>query len=392
VGDGFVAHGVPDVQNRRVQPGEFQWCKVLVVLAVRRRASREVFVLLCGLAMSVATMTGCDGCETPSSQVDGTDLLGVFERDASVDGGIIAVSPSAAASASARASAGPRAPIMRRPLPGACVAEQGAPDNELRRTARRPACRAAKIMEWRDAEGSPRYGCVYQATPKEGVKRPLVIFFHEGRFGPAMVRKHSRLSRLARKFDMTGEPGRAGFVLLAPQGRYIRGAREGIVFDASYSGPDNVDVLTVDHFVEQLIASKTVDPQRIYTIGAGSGGHMAAMYAMMRPGRVAAFATFASDAPAIPWACPTPPPPAAVLYRACDAVTPCQSVEEWISARADKRAETHPIRLGAANTLEPLCAVGTRCGDKTGTANHLRWPKGREKEVLGFLAGFRLGR
>jgi len=365
---------------------------VLAVLAVRRRASREVSVLSCGLALGVATIVGCDGCDAPSSQVDGTNLHEVFERDASVDGGIIAVSPSAAASASASASAGPPAAVMRRPPPGACVAEQGAPDTELTRTARRPACRAAEILEWRDAEGSPRYGCVYQPKPKEGVTRPLVIFFHEGRFSPAMVRKQSRLARLSRTFDMTGEPDRPGFVLLAPQGRAIRKGEEGIVFDARYSGSDNVDVLTVDHFVERLIASKTVDPQRIYTVGAGTGGPMAAMYAMMRPFRIAAFATFASAAPVIPWACPTPPPPAAVLYRACDAVTPCQAVERWISARADRQAETHAIRLGAANKLEPLCAVGTRCGIKTGTANHLRWPKRREKEVLQFLSGFRLAR
>lgn len=351
-------------------------------------------MLAAGLTLGLAAAAGCESCEPPSSHVDGRDLKGVFERDASVDGGIVAVHPSASAapSPSASASAGPTEPVMRRPPPGACVVEQGTPATDLRRTVGRPACRYAEILEWRDAHGSPRYGCVYQPKVKEGVTRPLVIFFHEGRFGPSQIRKQTRLSQLARSFDMTGEPEREGFVLLAPQGRSIRGGPDGIVFDTAYSGADNVDLSTVDHFVEQLIARKVVDTARIYTVGAGTGGHMAATYAMMRPGRVAAFATFGSDAPPLPWACPTPPPPAAVLYRACDAVTPCQKVEEWLSVREAKRAETHAIRLGAANTLEPLCAVGTRCGDKTGTANHLRWPKKREKELLGFLAGFRLAR
>jgi poly(3-hydroxybutyrate) depolymerase len=179
-------------------------------------------------------------------------------------------------------------------------------------------------------------------------------------------------------------------VVLAPQGRRIGGGTHGATFDTAYTGPDNVDVAAVDHFIDELRAKGLVDTRRIYTLGASSGGHMAATYAMMRADKVAAFAAFATDAPQASWSC-AGPPPGMVVYRACDAVFSCESVEHWLRARDRTGAETAWLRLGAGNEEEPSCATRNKCTPKRAEGNHHRWPKARESEILAFFAKHALG-
>jgi hypothetical protein len=117
---------------------------------------------------------------------------------------------------------------------------------------------------------------------------------------------------------------------------------------------------------------------------------MAATYAMMRADRVAAFATYGSDGPPATWSCPGPPPPAMVVYRACDAAFPCDGVERWLRARDAQSAETSALRLGEAAREEPNCALKNRCSTAKGTGQHGRWPRQREQDLLRFLAGHAL--
>ena len=79
-----------------------------------------------------------------------------------------------------------------------------------------------------------------------------------------------------------------------------------------------------------------------------------------------------------------------VVYRACDAIAKCEDVEAWMLGRDDARAETQRLRLGEADGEEPSCAVSNKCSKKKGEAHHLRWPKGREKDLLAFFASHRL--
>jgi hypothetical protein len=118
---------------------------------------------------------------------------------------------------------------------------------------------------------------------------------------------------------------------------------------------------------------------------------MAATYAMMRADRVAAFATFATDAPRAAWSCGGPPPPALVVYRACDGFFSCESVERWLRARDAAEAETAWLRLGAGNEEEPSCTTRNRCTPQRSEENHHRWPKGREADILSFFARHALG-
>jgi poly(3-hydroxybutyrate) depolymerase len=354
-----------------------------------RSASPRVAAAL-GLALGLALVPlGFVACSTPSSTIDGGDLLGVFSKD----GG----SADAAADARPGKDGGKReaknALVLpgptreRKPVTGTCVAKQGEADHELRRTLGRPACRDEQILEGRDADGSPRYACVMARGADTRAPLPLIVLFHGPEGTPAQVDKHSNWKKLAAKFDMTGDPAHAGFVVLMPQGRLLKRDRSGAIFDTDFIGDGNVDVDTVDAFVAQLTKRGLVDARRVYAVGESKGGRMAATWAMLRADKVAAFAAYGSDAPSAAWTCAdVQPPPALLLYRACDAVAPCDAVEDWIHAREKAQTETVAIRLGDGNQEELHCAMKNKCPKTKGTANHERWPKGREEDILRFLA------
>ena len=342
------------------------------------------------LAGWVALGPGVASCSTPSSSVDGGDLLGVFDKDAGASSD--AASDARAAKDGGKPVKQPGVPAgptkERRPVTGTCVAKQGEADHELRRTLGRPACRGDEIIETKDTDGSPRYACLMGARGAEGrAPVPLVVFFHGADGTPATVDKRTAWKKLAAKFDVSGDPAHPGFVVLLPQGRLLRRDRTGAIFDADFVGETNVDVALVDQLVDGLVKRGLVDTRRIYAVGESKGGLMAATYAMLRADKVAAFATFGSAAPPAQWTCTdVPPPPALVLYRACDAVTSCESVEQWVRDRDKVQAETIAIRLGEGTQPELHCATKNKCTKNKGTVNHERWPKGREEDILRFLA------
>ena len=114
---------------------------------------------------------------------------------------------------------------------------------------------------------------------------------------------------------------------------------------------------------------------------------MAMTYAALRPDRVAAIAAFAPpQAPAL-WECPTPPPPAWIVHRACDAIAPCEALEGWAQKRG---GDTVLVRVGDDAKSEPACSTRNKCTPKRATANHHRFPKGQEKALLGFLGAHTL--
>ena len=354
-----------------------------------------VIALVAGAASGPAA-----GCSTPSSSVDAGEIYGVFDggtadaaRDAAPDArprpagsGSAAASAGASAAAAASAARPASSETARQPVSGTCVAAAGQPNRDIKRTLGRPACRDAQILEWRDAEGSPRYACL--VAPRGADTRaplPLVLWFHADDEDPTSVDKRTGLRRLGASLNLTGDPAHAGFLVLAVQGRSIFGGKRGRVFDTEYLAADNVDVATVDHFFDEIDKRGLVDKRRVFTLGAGSGGQMAATYAMLRADRVAAFAAYAPEAPTASWSCDASPPPGLVLYRSCDAVTPCEQVERWLRSRDGTSAETEWTRLGLVDEEEPSCALRNKCTKKKGQANHARWPKLREDDILAFF-------
>jgi poly(3-hydroxybutyrate) depolymerase len=350
-------------------------------------------VALAGWAGALAAGVPAAGCETPSASLDGGDLLGVFDRDA----GARAAGSSSGRRAPAASGSGPPAdappapPRVRPSVAGSCVPTEGLPNRELRRTIGRPACREARILEWRDGEGSPRYGCVVAPRGVETrAPLPLLLFFHGPDDDPTAVDKRTGLRKLGSQFNLTGDPAHAGFIVLSVQGRAIFGGKRGSVFDTEHLASDNVDVAAVDHFYDELAGKGLVDKARVYAVGESTGGQMAATYAMLRADRVAAFAAYAPEPPRAGWSCPAAPPPGLVLYRACDTVVPCDAVERWLRSRDALAAETPWRRLGLVDEEEPNCTVRNRCSKKKGRANHARWPRQREPELLRFFAGHAL--
>ena len=337
--------------------------------------------LLLGALASWALPSGCK-----SEQVDGGDLHGVFETGSAPSASSAPSAPPAAASGSAEPRIAPR---ERAPLKGPCIAATGTPAELAKRTAGRPACRRARVLEHRDAGGTPRYGCVFEPTDVDARKPlPLVIFLHGENDTPTAVHKKTRLRARYRSLDLTGDPKHQGFVVLAPQARRIGGS---LRWDVDYTAADNVDGQTIDHYVDELIGEGLVDVRQIYAVGESRGGVMAALYAMLRPDRVAAYGVYGADAGKLAWTCEAPATPAAVLYRACDAVVPCADVEQWLLGRERAAAPTFALRLGAGKAQEPSCVLSdARCRPNTGTANHQRWPKPREGEMLEYLGRYSL--
>jgi len=344
-----------------------------------------------------------------SRQGDPEELRDVFARKSSspvpVASGSGAPSASgapgaAAASARPRASAAPTSSASsdeppavvstrRAPVKGPCVSTAGEPLKKDPTFARRPGCRGAEIVEFGEADGTPRYACVHRPDDVERrAPLPVVLFFHGKNESPTKVARETALRNLSDDVDLTGAAEHRGYVVLAPQARRLQGH---VGFDVGFVSDENADVRATDRFLELLEKRGWVDRRRIYAMGAGTGGHMAALYTMLRPERIAAYASYAGNAAPLRWTCQEAPPPAAVLYRACDAVTPCLDMEQWLRQREETLAPTMALRLGTYNQLEPSCSLDPfRCKLKSGTANHLRWPKGKERTMLEFLGRYSL--
>ncbi len=339
----------------------------------------------CVLACLLVLAGGCE-----SEHMDGSDLRGVFDHASASAMPLAKVAPKATRKRGKRESEGlppPPPPTERTRVTGPCIKPGGKAAKMPRRKEGRPACRRARVLEQRAADATPRYGCVF--SDRAAARRkplPLVIFLHGEYDDPTAVHRKTRLRRRYAKLDLSGDPKRSGFVVLAPQARRTEGL---LRWDVGHHERENLDAVAFNGFIDVLLEEGAVDARQIYVIGESQGGVMAALYAHLYPERVAAFGTFGADASKLVWTCDQPPPPAAILYRACDTVTRCADVERWLGRRDEARAPTFSMRLGSAKATAPSCALSaSACRQKRGAANHARWPKPREREMLEYLSRF----
>jgi dienelactone hydrolase len=189
------------------------------------------------------------------------------------------------------------------------------------------ACRDGRELDaWKDADGTARHACLYQpAAASPGHPLPLVIYLHPSVLGADITLTASHLRAQVETADLTGDPARPGFLLLAPAGRVTTrfypfpdaGGTPG--WDNWYrqlapagAYPENVDAATIDHYLSEVLATGVVDEKRIYLMGWSNGAAVAVLYSLNRP-QIAAAAVYSAPDPLAAFndPCPQTPVPAA---------------------------------------------------------------------------------
>lgn len=278
-----------------------------------------------------------------------------------------------------------------------------------------------------DADGTPRYACLW-APPQASAANPLplVVFLHPSLFTSDSAGA-TGLPAMVATADISGDPARPGFLLLAPQGRrtchyYPTADQRGEGWDNWYRNLDpldpaqNVDVTTIDHFVATQVAGGAVDVARIYVTGWSNGAAMGYLYGLHRPS-VAAVAVYSSPDPfrAFNDACPQVPvagPPTSIteiqvpnpgiptfhVHNDCDVAGLCPMGERLEASLRALPASADHLLVNTA--LLPVTACDPQCGTDpdgdfdpctsipaytVGLTNHVRWPAPYTSALLDFF-------
>lgn len=282
-----------------------------------------------------------------------------------------------------------------------------------------------------DAEGTARFACLYPpSTPVAGTKYPMIVFLH-----PSLVNADS--VKLTPLFDDRNTVNISagsvtGFIILAPQGRntqhfypfpdnqasgwdnwYRQLSPQGDVNANGQVFRENVDAATIDHFIQQEVATGAVDTNRIYLVGWSNGASMSFLYGANR-NNIAAAAVYSAPDPfgALEDPCQQTPVsgtpasaqqiqlfsagiPTFQVHNACDIAGICPNSR--LIAGQLKRA-------GSSIDLETIIDDGTvvsacdaACGtnpngdpdnllaNTVGASNHATWPHGQTPQMLQFL-------
>lgn len=269
-----------------------------------------------------------------------------------------------------------------------------------------------------DAQGVTRFGCLYEPAPQTAL--PLVIFLHGGSGNADNVYGATTLRQKAAAYDLTGDPDRAGFVLLSLQARnlhYPYGELDsGIHFDSiTWDLDANLDVANLEAWIDDLVTRGVADPQRVYLIGWSEGGLLAQLYTLLGGDKVAATAIYSASSPfdrafdksarlSLP-TLPTTTAPTYVISRTCDLIA-CDeaqrealnqaegqfadtlSMSEWQRHQREsiQNAEFEWRRIDDRGVERGTCAL--TCAFTRGLINHSTWPdavNGDEDQEVGML-------
>jgi hypothetical protein len=297
-----------------------------------------------------------------------------------------------------------------------------------------PACPDGETLgPWKDSDGTPRYACLYQPPPAKPARPlPLIVYLHPSLVNADSVYKFTNLLDFLKTANVSDDPSRPGFILLAPQGRdathyYPPPDRTGSGWDnwyrqlnpagvATVKGKNyaqNVDAATIDHFIAAVEATGRVDRDRVYVTGWSNGGAMAYLYGFNRPS-IAAVAVYSGVNPFQLGRDPCPQDPVASapaddrqvqvfnpklpsyqVHNSCDIGGICPNallLKKQLDALGGTAADTIIDRNQRA-TAE--CSA--TCGDDpnggvlnpfaamVGMAHHLRWPRPWTAAMLDFF-------
>lgn len=326
----------------------------------------------------------------------------------------------------------------------------GAPPRPLQATNAlfQPTCITGgeRMADWTDAEGTTRTACLYEpAQASTDAPLPLVVYLHPSIFGPDISLAFNNVRGGLETADLSGDPERPGFIMLAPYGRvterYYPFPDDGLTpgWDNWYrqllpdrasrsvngeAWPINVDVAAIDHFLDEVVASGKVDTDRIYLMGWSNGSAMAVLYALNRP-EIAAAAVYSSPDPfeAFNDPCVQLPVPDAPkddtelqvfnaglpifhIHNDCDLAGLCPNglyLKQTVlgTGVADFTNQIINTALNPVDACVDACGtdpladyaslseipgyLGNLPGYTVGLANHLRWPIGYTDSMYAFL-------
>ena len=274
-----------------------------------------------------------------------------------------------------------------------CSADGAPPFTTVAPITAQPECDGGRVLSF-DQAGVTRYACLNQPPqaerePASGRQWPLLIYLHGSLVTPHSLYTFGKhLFDLHSSYPLSATPGVDGFLVLAPEGRKAQPwpstevqTGSGYHWDEWYRDPArNLDVLAIDHFVDEVVASGRVDPRRIYVFGWSNGAYMADLYGMWRSDRIAAIGQYAG---ADPWSrlpCAVTPKierkvPLVLLRNLCDALVSCEKTDAWIKTLTEQSwpFESHSLDL-LGGEAAPASTCATSCEKVRGIAEHTRWP------------------
>lgn len=269
----------------------------------------------------------------------------------------------------------------------------------------------ARMADWVDPEGTMRQACLYE-PPGPATRLPLLVYLHPSQIGPDGSLEASNIRSQLATADLSGDPNRPGFILLAPVGRvterfYPAPDDVALGWDNWYrqllpdggsrrvndlDWPQNVDAATVDHYIDEVVAGGKVDPERIYLIGWSNGSALGIVYALNRP-EIAAAAVYSSPNPLRAFNDPCPQAPVADapvndtqiqllnpevpiyhVHNDCDFAGICPTAFVLRnSLLAGGLTDISDQIIDSAMSPVDACVPLSACTLETGSFNHTRW-------------------
>ena len=355
------------------------------------------------LLLSVACSGGGHG-SAPDARVDSAPIP--------VDGSAAQACPAAVVPAACNATNGLGHPIPVCSTAAPCTLVTGATET---REITAPTCNDGEdpLQTWTDVNGDTRYACVFTPPDAGTAPRPLVVFFHGSHGDADDVYNFTALRTKAPTYPLGTTEN--GFVLAAVQGRNLHwygpnppASHHDYFYRDLGTQTCNPDIRSADALIDRLVASGTVDAQRIYVAGWSNGTYFSQMYAIARfatptPGgnHVAAAIGYAGADPFGDLIDNTGPscqlatyPPSSVplysIHRSCDALVPCDAsqangltgidVEAWQGLLASRVHDGAAVDVIIDENAAQVGSCATSCSEVQGTLNHLRWPDGLRQD------------
>jgi hypothetical protein len=298
-----------------------------------------------------------------------------------------------------------------------------------------PTCPGGQLLgPWPDSDGHNRYACLWDPGATESAPLPMIVFLHPSTVTADSISVDTDLLSYLSTANVSGDPSRLGFILLAPEGRnthhyypfvdmqgpgwdnwYRNFVPPTVAADLGATG-ENVDAAGIDHFIDLEQATGKVDANRVYLSGWSNGAGMAYAYGLNRS-TIAAIGVYSAPDP---WAflidpceqvpivrvpkgirkirISNPSVPTYQVHNGCDLAGLCPNSERMMKRlrRIGVHVEDQIIGLASQpvnpDNQQPATRCFSLCGSNPngslnilGELNHDRWPTDWTQSILDFF-------